>query len=70
MIEVRGELLTIEIMHTASPKLSRGFHNACEDLLPAKAFFVYGGTERYPLTDTVEAIGLEALMAELAEKAR
>ena len=70
VIEVRGELLAIEIKCTASPKLSRGFHNACEDLLPAKAFFVYGGTERYPLTDTVEAIGLEALMAELAEKAR
>ncbi len=66
VIEMKGDIWAVEIKRTASPKLSRGFHNACADLRPAKAFFVYGGAERYPLCDGVEAIGMEALMAELA----
>lgn len=66
LIEHDGKLWAIEIKRTSTPKLTRGFHSACEDLQPDRAFFVYGGQERYRLAEGVEAIALPDLMAELA----
>jgi uncharacterized protein len=36
------------------------------DLCPRCAFLVYGGDERYPKGDGIEAIGVEELAKELA----
>ena len=69
VIELKGALWAIEIKRTSAPKLSRGFRNACDDLQPSRSFFVHGGTDRYPLTDQVEAIGLEDLMREISDNA-
>jgi len=44
-----------------APKLSRGFHQACHDLNPARRFVIYGGVERFPLNPNIEAIGLSEL---------
>ena len=44
-----------------SPKAGRGFHSACADLKPAKRLVVYPGTERFPLDDATDAIGIVAL---------
>jgi len=41
-----GTLWAIEIKRSLSPKVERGFHAACHDLLPAKKFIVYAGNER------------------------
>jgi predicted AAA+ superfamily ATPase len=57
-----GELWVIEIKRSSAGKPGRGFYEACEDLKPAKQFVVYGGDDRYPLNDQVEAIGLAQLM--------
>ena len=46
-----------------APKLERGFHSACEDLLPTQRFVVYPGTESYPLRDGVQATPLPTLLA-------
>lgn len=66
VIETDQGLWAIEIKHTNAPKLSRGFHSACDDLKPDKAFFVYGGHERFALSPDVEAIALPDLMQALA----
>lgn len=66
VIERGKQLWAIEIKRTASPKLSRGFRNAVEDIRPTRSFYVYSGTERYPLAKGVEAIGLSELMRELS----
>ncbi len=56
----------IEIKRGLAPTLSKGFHNAREDLAPRKTFVVYSGTERYPLAEGVEAIGHVTMAQELA----
>ena len=60
-----NELWAIEIKRSSSPKVERGFHQACLDLQPARRFVVYGGVERFPLNPETEAIGLRDLGAEL-----
>ena len=52
----------IEIKLGLSPKLSRGFHHACEDVGPRRAFVIYSGDERYPLSKDVAAIGLRGMV--------
>ncbi|MBX9878030.1 MAG: ATP-binding protein [Candidatus Obscuribacterales bacterium] len=61
-----GECWAIEIKRSLSAKLEKGFYSACEDLKPTRAFVVYSGSERYPIGDGIEAIGLEELTALLA----
>ena len=50
-------------------KAIRGFHTACADLTPARAFVVYAGDERFPMARSVEAIGVVELANMLAERA-
>lgn len=61
-----GRLWAIEIKRTAAPKIERGMRSALEDLQPERSFVVYSGEERFRLAETVEAIGLAELCAELA----
>lgn len=53
----------IEVKRGAAPRLSRGFHSAAADLSPERAFLVYPGDTRFPLSPGVEAIGLRELAA-------
>lgn len=55
----------IEIKYGLSPKPSRGFHQAIEDLDVEKAFVVYSGDERYPLSESTEVIGLRELASHI-----
>ncbi len=54
-------LWAIEIKRGLAARPARGFYHALADLRPAKAFTVYSGDERYPISDQVEAIGLREL---------
>ncbi len=56
-----GTSMAIEIKRSLSPKIDKGFHNACEDLKPDQCFVVYPGTESYPITKDIRALPLEAL---------
>jgi uncharacterized protein len=56
-----GELWAIEVKRTSAPKIERGFHSACADLNPEKRFYVYPGTERFPLDEGTDAIGVVEL---------
>jgi uncharacterized protein len=60
-------LWAIEIKHSLSPKLTKGNINALADLNPNKVFIVYPGSERYPLADNLEVIGLTQLLGLLME---
>ena len=55
----------IEIKRSLSAKVSRGFHFACADLKPARAFVVHASDDRYPISETLEAVGVRELAAEL-----
>lgn len=57
----------IEVKLGLAPKLSRGFHHACEDIGPRRAFVIYSGDERYPLSKDAVAIGLRGMVEMLAE---
>jgi predicted AAA+ superfamily ATPase len=55
----------IEIKRGLAPKIERGFHLACDAVRPERRFVVYGGAERFPLSEGVEAVSLIDLCDEL-----
>lgn len=61
-----GTLWAIEIKRSLAARVGKGFHQACADLKPARAFVVHAGEDRYPVTENVEAIGLRAMAEELS----
>lgn len=63
----KGGLWAIEIKRSSVPKLSRGFHAACEDLKPARRFVVHGGSESFILGEGIEALSLRDMMTRLSE---
>jgi phosphoglucomutase len=50
-----GGLWAIEIKRSLSARPERGFHQACQDLKPRRAFLVHAGDGRYPVSETIEA---------------
>ncbi len=57
----------IEIKRSTTPKVERGFHVACEDLLPAKKWLIYPGTDAYSLGNDIICAPLDVAMKELAD---
>ncbi len=60
-----GELWAIEIKRSLTPKVERGFHEACSDLKPTRKLVVYPGDEPYPLGNDVRVMPLATLCKEL-----
>lgn len=56
----------IEIKRGLAPKIDRGFHLACGDVRPERRLVVYGGVERIPLGEDVEAASLIELCEEVS----
>ena len=66
MLELPGaKKWAIEIKRGNSPKVTRGFYSAVEDVKPDKVFVVHSGEEDFPFADGVTAISLASLMEEL-----
>lgn len=63
------ESWAIEVKRSLSPKLEKGFHQACVDLQPDRRYVVYPGQERYRLAETIEAIPLRLLAREVVARA-
>ncbi len=63
-----GKLWAVEIKKSTAPKLSRGFHLACQDLSPAAKWLVYTGQETYRLKSGITVISLADLMKRLKEE--
>lgn len=59
------EIWAIEIKFGLSPKVTRGFHQACEDINATRKYVVYGGEESYPAFRNTTMISLKAMMQEV-----
>lgn len=63
-----SEKWAIAIKSSSTPKPSRGFYYALEDVAPDKTFVVYAGDERYPLSEGIDALGLSEVMGLIGER--
>ena len=57
-----GKKIGIEIKLSTAPKLARGFYTAYDDLKLDKAYVVYPGSVRYPMSENVDVIGLKEML--------
>lgn len=55
-----GQRWAIEIKRSLSPKLEKGFYQACEDLKPEQRIVIYPGQDSFPLKNDVTAMPLPA----------
>ncbi len=55
----------IEIKRSLSPKVSKGFYYACDDIKTTNRYIVYPGIETYPMAHDTEAISLNDLLKRL-----
>jgi predicted AAA+ superfamily ATPase len=60
-----GNEWAIEVKRSLSPQPTRGMRSAIEDLEPERGFIVYPGEDRYRLSETIEAVSLPDLAADL-----
>ena len=52
------EKWAIEIKRAAGSKVKAGFHHAAADIKTDRKFVVYSGTERFPMPENTEAVGI------------
>lgn len=68
LILVRGSTLwAIEIKRSTAPKLSKGFHLACDDIEPTHKRVVYLGEEVFKMKNDILATPLLDLMIEVSQ---
>jgi predicted AAA+ superfamily ATPase len=67
VIQLGSERWAIEIKRTLSLKLSKGSSNASEDLKATHRFFVYSGTDEFPISENAQAIGLLGILRRIKE---
>jgi hypothetical protein len=59
------DLWAIEIKKGTAPKITRGFHQACEDVQATQKIVVYGGHDEFPTKHDTTVISLQKLMARM-----
>ena len=62
VLDMGSKIWAIEIKKTTAPKLTKGFHIACEDLKPTKKYVVYGGEDEYRLSNEIEVVSLSKML--------
>lgn len=62
VLTVNGELWAIEVKHSTTPKLTKGFHLACQDIKPDNKFVVYSGKEKFKTKDGVIVVSLPQML--------
>ena len=65
-LPARAGRWAIEIKRGLVARPEKGFYIACEDLQPRRSFVVHSGTEPYPVSPDIEAIGVRGLAERLA----
>ena len=68
VIEIGSELWAIEIKRSSAPKVSRGFHSACEDLQATRKIVVYAGNENFPMAGGIEVTSVLGAMLLFSSK--
>jgi uncharacterized protein len=61
-----GRCWAIEIKHSTTPTLDRGFHNAADDLKAERRILVHRGEATFPMGNGVEAMPLMAAMEQVS----
>jgi len=61
-----GKRWAIEIKRSLTPKLERGFYNACDDIGPDRKLVIYPGSESYPHSVDIEIASLPEVARQLA----
>ena len=59
---IDGKLWAIEVKHSTTPKLTKGFHLACQDIKPDNKFVVYSGKEKFKTKDGVIVVSLPQIL--------
>ena len=54
----KDKVWAIEVKRSSAPKVSKGFHYACDDIKATHKFVIYPGKESYPLANEIEVMGL------------
>lgn len=54
----KNQVWAVEIKRASAPKVSKGFHLACDDVGVTGKFVIYPGEERFPLSNNIEVFGL------------
>lgn len=67
ILDFGAEQWAIEIKRTSAPKLTKGFHSACEDIKPSQKWVVYTGDETFKLKGDVTVSPLRGVMAAVSE---
>ncbi|MCH7402346.1 ATP-binding protein [Belliella kenyensis] len=62
VITYKTKVIAIEIKKTLSPKISKGFSISCEDIMATDKYFVYGGSETYPIGGETLAVSLQGIL--------
>jgi uncharacterized protein len=55
----------VEVKHTSAPRLSKGLRVAMQDIECDQVYIVTAGDERYPLSDSVEAIPVGSFLRDV-----
>ena len=63
----KTEIWAIEIKRSAAPKVKSGFHRACDDISATRRYVIYAGTERFPIGEGAEAMGLIEFTEDIAK---
>lgn len=61
------EKWAVEIKNNTAPKIRKGFYQACEELNITRKFVIYGGSERFPMAQNTEAIGIVEFLKEVTK---
>ncbi|MCF6222974.1 MAG: ATP-binding protein [Flavobacteriaceae bacterium] len=61
------ELWAIEIKRSSAPKISKGFHIACEDIKATRKFLVYSGNDTFSIKNDITVISLFDMMNKIIE---
>ena len=59
---INGKLWVIEVKHSTTPKLTKGFHLACQDIKPDNKFVVYSGKEKFKTKAGVIVVSLTQML--------
>ncbi|MDR3054144.1 MAG: ATP-binding protein [Zoogloeaceae bacterium] len=67
VLTLRGLVFAVECKASLSPALSRGNHNAIEDIAPARTFVVTPGKDAWSLACDIHCVSLPQLVEGIAE---
>ena len=63
-----NEYWAVEIQLSRTPRTTKGFHIACEDLKARRKFVVYGGDDKFPGDNNITILSLAHFIAELEKR--